>query len=167
MQKLEAVTLVYTEKRYSLSAMIKDGSSSCLMPMLLRFSPEALNCPAWVDGGMPESLSILKVPMLLYTVQGATVESSKPGLLIRLVGPDAAVVVVVGSTSTVEVATEVVMVDESDNVSYSVVAVVSYAKAVDDSVSLVSVVLDGATEMAIEEEGLHGDANVMWQSAKS
>lgn len=104
--------------------------------------------------------------MLLYTVQGATVESSKPGLLIRLVGPDAAVVVVVGSTSTVEVATEVAMVD-SDNVSYSVVAVVSYVKAVDDSVSLVAVVLDGAAEMAIEEEDLHGDANVMWQSAKS
>lgn len=137
------------------------------MPMLLRFSPEALNCPAWVDGGMPESLSIIRVPMLLYTVQGATVESSKPGLLIRFVGPDAAVVVVVGSTSALEVATEVAMVDEPDNVSYSVVAVVSYVKAVDDSVSLVSVVLADDTERTVEEEGLHGDANVMWQSAKS
>jgi hypothetical protein len=58
-------------------------------------------------------------------VQGATVESSKPGLLIRLVGSDAAAVVVVGSTSALEVATEVVMVDESVNVSNSVVAVVS------------------------------------------
>lgn len=137
------------------------------MPMLLRFSPEVLNCPAWVDGGMPESLSIIRVPMLLYTVQGATVESSKPGLLIRFVGPDAAVVVVVGSTSALEVATEVAMVDEPDNVSYSVVAVVSYVKAVDDSVSLVSVVLADDTERTVEEEGLHGDANVMWQSAKS
>lgn len=159
--------MVYTEKRYSLSTTIKDGPSSCLMPMLLRFSPEVLNFPAWVDGGMPESLSIIRVPMLLYTVQGATVESSKPGLLIRFVGPDAAVVVVVGSTSALEVATEVAMVDEPDNVSYSVVAVVSYVKAVDDSVSLVSVVLADDTERTVEEEGLHGDANVMWQSAKS
>lgn len=117
--------MVYIVNRYSLSATIKDESISCLMPMLTRFSPEALKWPAWVDGGRPESLSIAKAPMLLFTVQGATFESSKPGLLIRLVGPDAAVVVVVVSTSTLEVAIEVAMVEESDSVSNSVVAVVS------------------------------------------